>query len=222
MKGAEGSSLPPGTVTVTDPRQAEVVTNRTELRRLKPFMERECTVGQAAQALGLGLGTVFKLAQRYSRLGLLTLTRTEPRDGRALRYYRAPPAFFVPLSVRGLEQVGERNRSAEVARFEANLSRVMRESLGARWGTLSAFTPSGETYLEIVSDTGEVFEPLDDGAPLILAGWNRLPLTLPEARALQRGLVELILPYLGRAAPEGTELYQVGVLMVREGEAGEG
>ena len=96
MKGSQGSGLPPGTRTVLDTAQAAVVTDRTELRRLAPFMRGECTVSQAAAALGLGLTPTFKLVQRYLRLGLLSESRREARAGRALPRPRATPRAPLP------------------------------------------------------------------------------------------------------------------------------
>jgi hypothetical protein len=211
MKGPEGSSFPPGTLTVVDAAQAAVVTDRTELRRLAPFMRGECTVTEAAAALGLGLTPAYKLVQRYLRLGLLSESRREARAGRALRHYRAPGAFYVPFHVRPFEQMGEANRGAGLQAFERNLEQAMHTRTWEGWGSLSCFTPAGDVYYEFVSEAGEVWEPLARGAPLILAGWNRVTLSSEEARTLQRQLAGLLIPYLNR---QGTgEPYQVGMFL---------
>ncbi|ULH18245.1 hypothetical protein MF271_22530 (plasmid) [Deinococcus sp. KNUC1210] len=187
------------------------MTDRDELRRLAPFMRGEITVTQAAQELGLSVTATFKLVQRYGRWGLLQETRQEQRAGRNRRYYQAPSAYFVPFSVRSSEQVGERNRAAGLRQFEHQLSATMRRNLPENWGVLSSFTPSGETYYEIVSDQGKIFQPEADDAPVILAGWNRLALTGAEARILQRQLLALVLPYLNREARG--DLYQLGIFL---------
>lgn len=214
MKPPQGSSLPPGTQVVTDQAQAAVIANRLEFRRLAPFMRAECTVTQAAQTLGLKVPATFKLVQRYLKLGLLQETHREKRPGRATRYYRAPPAFFVPFSLRPFELIGEQNRAAQLQVFERNLSRAMRESLGVHWGLLTCFLPSGETYHDLVSMQGEVFDPLAAQSPRILSGWNRLVLTEEEAREVQRRLQEIVVPYLHREASGDT--YQVGIFMARD------
>ncbi|MHA0036408.1 ArsR/SmtB family transcription factor [Deinococcus sp. PESE-13] len=210
--------LPPGTLIVSEEAQAATITDRRDLRRLAPFMRGECSVSQAAAELGLGLTATYKLTQRFVRLGLVQEVRRERRAGRNLLFYRAPAAFFVPFSVRPLEQMGEDNRRAELQRFEVNLGRAMRASLDEAWGTLTCFTPSGETYYEIVSLRGEVFIPAAEGAPLILSGWNNVALTQQEARELQRDLMALILPYLNRE-PVG-EVYQIGVFMAPDNSPG--
>lgn len=214
MKDPQGSCFLPGTLTVVDAARATVVTDRTELRRLAPFMRGACTVTQAAAALGLGLTPTYKLVQRYLRLGLLGESSREPRAGRALRYYQAPPAFYVPFRVRPFEQMGEANRAAQLRVFERNLEQAMHTRTWERWGSLSRFTPAGDVYYEFVSESGEVWEPQAEGAPLILAGWNRITLSAHEARTLQRQLADLLRPYLNR--PGTGDLYQVGVFLAPE------
>lgn len=216
MTEDQGSSFPVGTVTVADPVQAALVTSRLELRRLAPFMRSECTVSQAAEALGLKVPATFKLVQRYLKLGLLHETRREKRAGRAIRYYRAPGAFFVPFSLRPFEQIGEENRAVQLRHFEQNLSRALHEWTGLGWGTLTSFTASGETYYEITSSTGEVFDILAPESPRILSGWNRLVLSQQEAQEIRRNLLNVILPYLDREGSSETdqlETYQLGVFM---------
>lgn len=214
MKGPQESRLPPGTLSITSEAQAAVVTNRLELRRLAPFMRGECTVSQAAAELGLTVTAMFKLTQRYLKLGLLRETRREKRAGRAIRYYSAARAFFVPFSLRSLEHIGKANRAAQLEVFEANLSRAIREHFGSDWGTLTSFLPSGETYYELVSPQGEMLDLLADHTPRILSGWNRLVLTRKEAQQLQKQLLDLLAPYLNRKSPGDT--YQLGVFMARD------
>lgn len=215
MKDLQGSSLPAGTMLVLNGAQAAVVTDRLELRRLVPFMGCECTVGEAARQLGLELTPTYKLVQRLLRLGLLFQTRQQQRSGRAIRYYRAPTAFFVPFSVRPFEQIGEHNRAAQLQQFERNLSRAMRHSLGPRWGTFTGMTPSGESYYELMSAEGESFDPLAPAAPRVLSGWNRFSLTAAEALEVQQKLMALLFPYLERETSGDLQrdTYQIGIFM---------
>lgn len=200
--------------------QAKVVTDRLELRRLAPFMGQECSMSQAAAALGLRLPAAFKLVRRYLHLGLLEEVRAEKRGGRPIRYYRAPAAFFVPFALRPLDQIGQQNRAAQLDIFEGNLSRAMREGFGSGWGSLSAFTPSGEVYYELVSEEGEFFDPQSETSPLILSGWNRFSLSHTEARELQKKLMDVLDVYLSRTpAPEDAlerQTYQLGVFLARD------
>ncbi|MBZ9750169.1 hypothetical protein K7W42_04760 [Deinococcus sp. HMF7604] len=214
MTALQGSSLPEGTVTVWDEAQAAVITTRTELRRLSPFMGRACTVTQAATALGLGVTATYKLVQRYVRLGLVWESHCEERAGRALRFYQAPPAFYVPFSVRPFEEMGRLNRAAQLHEFEQNLQRAMNTRAWTQWGTLTCATPAGDWYYEFVSQDGRVFQPQADESPRILAGWNRVSMTSAEAQTLQQQLLALVRPYFNR--PEQGETYQLGVFLSPE------
>lgn len=214
--------LPPGTRILTDARQAALVAGRSELRRLAPLMQAELTASQLAGRLGMDVVSAFKLVQRLLRQGLIEETRREQRAGRALRYYRAPNAFFVPFEVRPFEQTGERNRAAGLQHFEKNLGAAMQQhwqQSAGRWGLLTQMTPSGEAYYQIASDQGEFFNPLAATSPLVLSGWNRVCLTPAEARTVQRQLWELLLPYFNRPAGQGQERdYQIGLFMVPDNQ----
>lgn len=212
MKGSEGSSPAPYTV-IVERRQAEVVTQRGELRRLAPFMGREACVSDAAHALGLSVSATYKIVARFVALGLLTEARQERRAGRAIRYYQAPDAFFVPFRVLGLDQIGERNRLDHLRRFERNLAATVRQSFAPEWGTLTGTLPSGETYYEIASPGGQVWDPLEDDTALLLSGWNLIRATPAEARELQRKLTDLLTPYLNQ---EEGEPYLLGAFLCRD------
>ncbi|SMB97091.1 helix-turn-helix domain-containing protein [Deinococcus hopiensis] len=196
---------------LTDERRAEVVTDREQLRLLAPFMGQERTVSQVAAHLGLSVTATYKAVARFVGLGLLRETRREARPGRALRYYRAPAAFFTPFSVRPLEQIGQHNRSAHLQRFERQFARTMRRDLHGPWGALTRALPSGETFYDLATVDGHSWNPLDDASPLVLSGWNLLTLPRAEARALQRELMAVVRPYLNRQAKGDT--YLLGVFL---------
>lgn len=214
MKAPQGSSSQTPTV-ITDRRQAKVVTSRDELRRLAPFMGQEACVSEAAHRLGLGVTATYKRVARYLALGLLRETRRARRGGRAVRYYRAPASFFVPFHVLGLEEIGERNRLSHLRRFEQNFAASVRHGFAPDWGALTGTLPSGETYYEIASPDGQIWDPLQDDATLLLSGWNLIRVTPQEARTLQRGLMALITPYLNRDG-QGGEDYLLGTFLCRD------
>lgn len=211
MKAPQGSSE---SVVVSDLKQAQVITDRTQLRRLSPFMGQEVTIKEVAAHLNLSVTATYKIAMRFLELGLVYETKREPRKGRAIRYYSAPAEFFVPFSVIGLEQIGEHNRQVHLDRFNHNQAQLLRRELAAGWGTRTARLPSGEAIYEVSSVTGEVMEQLADNAPLLLSGWNILKLTPQEARTLQRQLMELFRPFFNR--DNDGDSYLTGIFLVRD------
>ena len=201
---------------VRDLRQAQVITDRTQLRRLAPFMGQENTVGGAAAQLGLSVTATYKIVQRFLAQGLLHGTRRQSRAGRATRYYGAPAEFFVPFSVLGLEQIGERNRQIHLERFNRNLSHTLRRELPPGWGSRTGVLPSGERYYSISSPDRQVMDQRADDAPLIVSGWNLVKLSPQEAHELQRRVLELFEPYFTREGDGDT--YLTGIFLVRDYE----
>ncbi|WP_412028215.1 hypothetical protein [Deinococcus yunweiensis] len=217
MTGLQGSSVPEGVdvEVLTDERRARVVTDRMQLRRLAPFMGQERTVSQVAAQLGLSVTATYKATQRFLTLGLLRETRRETRSGRAIRYYRAPQAYFTPFSVMPLEQIGQLNRAVHLERFERELARTMRHGLHGPWGALTRVLPSGEPFYDVATVDGRSWDPLDDDSPVVLSGWNLVTLPPAEARALQREIMTVIRPYLGRRGEGST--YLLGVFLTPDG-----
>lgn len=208
----ESSSFSQGQVEVlTDLRAAKVVTDRAQLRLLAPFMGQERTVSQVATLLNLSTTATYKITQRFLKLGLLCETRREARSGRALRYYRAPAAYFTPFTVLSMEQIGQHNRAAHLDRFERNFERTVRRDLQGGWGALTQVLPSGEPFYDIATQGGASWDPLNDDSPVILSGWNLVTLPPAEARALQREITAVVVPYLNRQDTGKT--YLLGVFL---------
>ena len=208
----ESSPIPLEQVEVlTDLRCAQVVTDRAQLRPLAPFMGQERTVSQVAVLLNLSTPATCKVTQRFLNLGLLRETRREARAGRALRYYRAPSAYFTPFTILSMEQIGQHNRAAHLERFERNFARAVHRDLHGGWGALTQVMPSGEPFYDIATQGGVRWNPLDDSSPVILSGWNLVTLPPAEARALQREITAVVVPYLNRQVAGKT--YLLGVFL---------
>jgi len=208
----ESSPFPQGQVEVlTDLRAAKVINDRAQLRLLAPFMGQERTVSQVAAVLNLSTAATYKVTQRFLKLGLLRETRREARAGRAVRYYCAPAAYFTPFTVLSMEQIGQHNRAAHLARFERNFARTVGRDLQGGWGALTQVMPSGEPFYDIATQGGTRWDPLHDDSPVILSGWNLVTLLPAEARALQRELMAVVVPYLNRQATGRT--YLLGVFL---------
>jgi predicted transcriptional regulator len=68
-----------------------------ELRWLQPFMNGERNLASVAQELSADLSFLSRKVKRMLKLGLLEVSRTEARKGRAIKHYRASAdEFFIP------------------------------------------------------------------------------------------------------------------------------
>ena len=86
--------------TVTDPEQAQLLSNETSKAFFTPFLEREHSAKSAAEALGCSLNTLLYRIKVFLEAGLLTIVRREKRKGRAVKIYRSShPAYFIPFEL---------------------------------------------------------------------------------------------------------------------------
>ena len=95
MQGAPS----PRTLTVSDPRAAQLLLNPDEVHYFEPFLARETTISEAAALLGCSPNSLLSRVRRMLACGLLEVAREVPRAGRAIKVYRSvAEVFFVPHS----------------------------------------------------------------------------------------------------------------------------
>ncbi|WP_221088970.1 ArsR/SmtB family transcription factor [Deinococcus aquaedulcis] len=208
-----------------DPAAARVLADAYTRQFFEPFIWRERRVGDVARELGVSKTAVLYRVRQFLRLGLLEVTRTEPRAGRAIRYYRATSrGYFVPFAATSAESIA--------ALYEASLDNARRSVLQAlthAWSQLAEdprwfglYTYGDETGLKShallpyrpaecpaeahLGPAPQAFlDPLlAEGSPAIWDNTTTLKLSAAEAKALQRELHALQRRYSGRKAPGQT------------------
>lgn len=190
-----------------------LIADRAERRWLAPFIASELTIGAAAQIVNVSPTQMYKRVAKLLSLGLLRVTRTEPRAGKALRYFSAvSETFLIPFRVYPPDFIHAANRTLYDEAFKLALERLYREQRFVEndWAVRVAVAPSGDTYLQIVKDTGEVWDYLSDDAPAVASGWNPIWLEPDDAKALQREMVGLLTKYLGK---RGSRAYLSGLFL---------
>src|SRR5690625_477895 len=110
MKDKNLSSVQDGAFLLTaDETQARLLASPRDDRFFHPFWGRSNTVAGAAAELGESLGAVHYRVGKFLDAGLLEVTRTEPRHGRAIRHYRSvADAFFIPAGLDSHPSAAER------------------------------------------------------------------------------------------------------------------
>lgn len=94
---------------VQDRNQAALLTDPVRVRFLYPFLGRESTVGEAAEALGTSTNSMLYRVRRMARAGLLHVVEERPRAGRAIKVYRSVhDGYRVPLEAMRFDDVRHR------------------------------------------------------------------------------------------------------------------
>ena len=85
--------------TVTDPKQATLLTEPKSKSFFKPFLAAERSATEAAEELDCKLNTVLYRIKTFLAAGLLEVSRVQKRKGRAIKYYRSVhDAYFLPFA----------------------------------------------------------------------------------------------------------------------------
>lgn len=184
---------------VSDEQVAGVLLDVHKRRWLRPFIGRECTVQDAALELGERPGTVFYNVQRLEELGLLRLVRTQPRRGRALKFYRAvADQFFVPFKVTAAESLrhwleGQARVFEEL--FNQNIAQVIEQQYGSEVGLAIERQEDGELKVFLSPDGINSLNLVAPTNPAAGGAWGTLYLDYASAKNLQRELLELYQRY---------------------------
>ena len=125
---------------ITDLKTAAFLTDPKMCLYLKPFLNTSgATVGEAAAQLGVPAPHFYHQVARMERLGLVEVTRTLPRRGRALKLYCATAErFFVPFihtSAEDLEGFIRQSDAFWYPQLVEGLAHAWRDKASApRWG----------------------------------------------------------------------------------------
>lgn len=191
---------------VEDPEAVAFLLDLATLRYLLPFLGRERTVREVAPEVGLSPNSLLYRVRKMCDLGLLEVSRLEPRRGRPVKVYRSTAeGFFIPFSATDAETPADL-----FAAWEAPWGRLLAESMvravlgpvvrpDAPWG-LQIYREGDhrEAYTRVIP-VPEQDKPLNlsDPANLVALGGYLTGLRLDDedARAFQRELVALVQRY---------------------------
>lgn len=212
-----------------DPEAARVLADAQARQYLEPFIWRERRITDVARELGVSKQTLLYQVNKLLRLGLLTVTRTEPRHGRAVRYYRSSsPGYFVPFSATSAESIH--------ALYESSLDNTRRSLLSLltqawtdladdpRWFGL--YTYGDEHGLKshallpappaspVSPEAGTLSWLLQTNVPAVWDNTAPVRLSLTHAKALQRELHDLHARYQALEGEEGQKTYVLRLTLV--------
>jgi hypothetical protein len=191
---------------IEEPNIAEVVVDPNKQKLFGPFFARETTIAEAARIAQVSTLLMYRHVKRFETLGLLEVTRSEARRGRAIQYYQTvAKEFFIPARVLPLEttlEVVERNAQKL---FLHSLGRTLMNHEGvADLGTRvsPSETGTGVVATHIALKPGENWDPSSVKEAALVESWANLRLSLEEAKTLQKELEEIVERYSERSGDE--------------------
>lgn len=160
---------------------AQIFADPRSRRFIEPFIGRERTVKEVAAELDVTMSSALYRVRQLAALGLLEVTRSEPRHGRPIKHYRAvAEGFFVPFELTLAETFATFRQTVM-----ANAQRLLDENLwqawlatndSGRWGVHIFRGTQGDLNVNLVpehanTDSGTFFERLLE--PHIPAVWDQ-------------------------------------------------
>lgn len=206
------------TARVDDPRQAALLANPKALRHLTPFMERACTVGAAAKALGVSPHGMLYWVNKFLEHDLLMVDRTQSRRGKPIKWYRTPARrFFVPVQALPSATLEELLARDDEPWQKLLIRNAVHTGLDAferlhTWGLNVYCAPDLRVEMTPGSEEGPTLQEqlLQPDAPALLLGWVPLQLDFEDAKQLQHELCDLLSHYQGK---KGGQRYLTRVAM---------
>ncbi|MGL4177029.1 MAG: helix-turn-helix domain-containing protein [Dermatophilaceae bacterium] len=187
---------------VSDPAVARLLVDVSRARFVGPFLGREATASDAARQLGVTLDQLLARLRLLSRAGLVTVVRTEPRAGRAVKVYRTvADEFFVPLSTLELDRDTLRSEDHWHGVFRRGFEAVMVAELGRHdrpGARICAAGPGARVEVQAAVAPGIRYDEEAPAAPPIVYSWRSIRLAAADAKELQREMYALVARFVER------------------------
>jgi DNA-binding transcriptional ArsR family regulator len=171
-------------IVVSDARTASVFSSMRQRRLLLELVARESSLQEIAHKVQLPLNLVHYHMARMLELGLVEVTREQPRSGRVIKHYRASArSFFVPA------HLISRSPGKELA---TELRASLDVHHDPREGTLYFIDDELSPRMRRMQNPTSV--------PDAIEHWHQLVLTKDEARLLANELKALLTRFEGRTS----------------------
>lgn len=197
-------------------KAAQLLVDIEQVKIVLPFMGQERSISQVAKELNLAVDAMTYRVKRFVKLGILEEVRKEARKGRAIAYYQAASAFFVPVKAipnQTTEGLFEQADSLMRQQIAKSMTEALYNAVSFQdWGVLVTRDPSGNPQLGLTPPSADwdFANLLAPDAPALLSSWMPLKLEFEDAKALQAELFTLIGKY---AQKQGSQSYLLGLAL---------
>ncbi|GAA5533809.1 winged helix-turn-helix domain-containing protein [Deinococcus aluminii] len=201
---------------VANAAQAALLLDVT-LRPLLGFlMHAPRSASEVAAHLDVNLQRAHYLLGKLVRAGVAEVVNVQPRAGRAVKWYRVAPRWFIPFEITGAETL-EAFLAAQIlprmARFVQLSTNLLREHQPT-WGYWLEQGP--ETSNLRMGDLGGTAEALFVGDEPFLLNIGNNRLSRERAAELKRRLIALLEEF-SDLETAGAPEYTIGLMLVRGG-----
>jgi hypothetical protein len=184
---------------IDTPMAAKLLSDAATASYIRPFLKSECSISAAAEQAGTTVQRMHYWVGKFCELGLLRMTRSEARPGRAIRYYQATAeTFLIPFSAtpaETLETLLIQNDVALHRLFNEGLVKAFLTGIDdpAAWGIRVQGEGQDVTWgREDTAESCSLLELMQEAhAPAIVSSTQSLSLTYEEALELQGELLAL-------------------------------
>jgi hypothetical protein len=187
---------------------AQVLVDQSKQNLLAPFFTQETTISEAAKVAQVSSLIMFRQVKRFESLGLVAVTRIEPRRGKPIQYYQTTAKeFFIPAKVWPLERTLEQVESTLQKVFLHNLVKTLMQNEptgdpGTRISLSEVGTGIVAVQLAVAPD--KLWNPEEIEHAALVEVWLTTNLSLGEAKALQQELDSISERY---AKKDGAQKY---------------
>jgi predicted transcriptional regulator len=184
------------TMRIKDLETAWFLIHVGHLEHLRLFIEKEVTVSQVSEKLGLDFNRAYAFVKRLLRLKLIKVARLEKRNGRPIHHYRSvADQFFVPFTLISLEQ--------SLQAMSAELQQTMLQNfvhsellgLNRNAGLQVMQSETGAMNCMLMQAPNEPVTGFPNDQPASMLSWLPLSLDFAQAKSLQSELDQLLSRY---------------------------
>jgi hypothetical protein len=168
---------------------------------LRPFLNGEYTVGEAAKIIGLPINSVAYWVGKLLKNQILEVITNTP----LVAYQATANAFFIPFSLAGKESMSALYASIQapvLELFHASIAEVMNDENGD-WGVCIG-THENNLVLTIVDEArdGITLNSRRPDTPATVNLWGFLHLDFEDAKSMQHELIEVYQKYLKKTGAQ--------------------
>jgi DNA-binding MarR family transcriptional regulator len=172
---------------ITQLEAAMFLVDGAQVRYLRPFFARECSLGQAAKTLKMPIANMHYWVNKMEKLGLIRQTKSVKRKGSPVKYYRSSADEFVVALKRiptaSLEELLEQRERRYIRRMYQGVARALLAHEGEWYAHYFMAGDSPTSNIKPKSGSAEDAE--------LFSYWMPLSLKSEQAKALRAELREV-------------------------------